>query len=110
MMHGQVTESIKSDKRSLLTPDEVMALPGPKKNAQGDIEEPGEMIIRVAGAAPIRGRQPLYFLEPVFLARAKIAAPTDTDRIGVDVPKDGEHDFDPAKLPDPANAAGEPAD
>ena len=104
MMHGQVTESIKSDKRSLLTPDEVMALPGPKKNAQGDIEEPGEMIIRVAGAAPIRGRQPLYFLEPVFLARAKIAAPADTDRIGVDVPKSGERDFDPANLPDPAGA------
>jgi hypothetical protein len=60
------------------------------------------MIIRVAGAAPIRGRQPLYFLDPVFLARAKIAVPADTDRIGVDVPKDGERDFDPAKLPEPA--------
>jgi type IV secretion system protein VirD4 len=105
MMHGQVTESIRSDKRPLLTPDEVMALPGPKKNASGDIEEPGEMIVRVAGAAPIRGRQPLYFLDPVFLARAKIAAPEDTDRIGVDVPKDGEHDFDPAKMPDTAGAA-----
>ncbi len=45
-----------------------------------------------------------------FLARAKIAAPADTDRIGVDVPKSGEHDFDPAKLPEPADAAGEPGD
>ena len=36
MLHGQVTESIRSDKRPLLTPDEVMALPGPKKNERGD--------------------------------------------------------------------------
>ncbi len=81
MMHGQVTESVKTDKRPLLTPDEVMALPGPKKTPEGDIEEPGEMIVRVAGAAPIRGRQPLYFLDPVFLARAKVPAPAETDRI-----------------------------
>ena len=112
MLHGQVTESIRSDKRPLLTPDEVMALPGPVKNARGDIEEPGEMIVRVAGAAPIRGRQPLYFLDPVFLARARIAAPKDTDRIGVDVPKDGERDFDPAKMKDrePQAAEGQNAE
>lgn len=85
MMHGQVTESIKSDKRPLLTTDEVMALPGPKKNSVGDIEEPGEMIIRVSGFPPIRGRQPLYFMDDVFLARAKIPAPIDTDRIGVEL-------------------------
>ncbi|MDR1612262.1 MAG: type IV secretory system conjugative DNA transfer family protein, partial [Planctomycetota bacterium] len=84
MLHGQVTESIKTDKRSLLTPDEVMALPGPRKNSQGDIEEPGEMIVRVAGGAPIRGRQPLYFLDPVFLARAKVSPPAETDRLGME--------------------------
>lgn len=96
MLHGQVTESIRSDKRPLLTPDEVMALPGPKKNANGDIEEPGEMIVRVAGAAPIRGRQPLYFLDPIFLVRAKIAAPADTDRMGVVVPQGEKRDFSAA--------------
>jgi type IV secretory pathway TraG/TraD family ATPase VirD4 len=85
-----------------------MALPGPRKNASGDIEEPGEMIIRVAGAAPIRGRQPLYFLDPVFLARAKIPAPEDTDRIGVDVPNGEKRDFDPDKLPDPAGTTETP--
>jgi type IV secretory pathway TraG/TraD family ATPase VirD4 len=85
-----------------------MALPGPRKNASGDIEEPGEMIIRVAGAAPIRGRQPLYFLDPVFLARARIPAPEDTDRIGVDVPNGEKRDFDPDKLPDPAGTAETP--
>lgn len=81
MMHGQVSESIKTDKRSLLTADEVMALPGPKKNSSGDIEAPGEMIIRVAGFPPIRGKQPLYFLDPVFLARAKVPAPAVSDRM-----------------------------
>jgi type IV secretion system protein VirD4 len=93
MLHGQVTESIKTDRRPLLTPDEVMALPGPKKNAQGDIEEPGEMIIRVSGAAPIRGRQPLYFLDPVFLARARAPAPADTDRIPLTLSREDNRDF-----------------
>ena len=85
MLHGQVTESMQANKRPLLTPDEVMALPGPKKNSVGDIEEPGEMIIRVAGAAPIRGRQPLYFLDDVFLARAKVPAPVKSDRFGFEM-------------------------
>ncbi len=88
MMHGQVSESIKTDKRPLLTPDEVMALPGPKKNSKGDIEAPGEMIVRVAGFPPIRGKQPLYFLDPVFLARAKVPAPLVSDSMVLQLPKD----------------------
>ncbi len=43
------------------------------------------MIIRVAGAAPIRGRQPLYFLDDVFLARAKVPAPVKSDRFGFEM-------------------------
>ena len=93
MFHGQVTESVKTDKRPLLAPDEVMSLPGPRKNAQGDIEEPGEMIVRVAGGAPIRGRQPLYFLDPVFLARARVPAPPDTDHFRFDMPKEEKREF-----------------
>ncbi len=88
MMNGQVSESIKTDKRPLLTPDEVMALPGPKKNSKGDIEAPGEMIIRIAGHPPIRGKQPLYFLDPVFLARAKVPAPAVSDRMTLQMPKE----------------------
>ncbi len=82
MLSEQVTETVQMNKRPLLTPDEVLALPGPKKNSVGDIEEPGEMIVRVSGAAPIRGRQPLYFLDDVFLARAKVPAPEKSDRFG----------------------------
>lgn len=93
MMHGQVTESIRTDKRPLLTPDEVMAMPGPRKNSVGDIEEPGEMIIRVSGSAPIRGRQPLYFLDETFLARAKVPPPEVSDRMGIDMPENDKHEF-----------------
>ncbi|MDR1744296.1 MAG: type IV secretory system conjugative DNA transfer family protein [Planctomycetota bacterium] len=85
MLGEQVTETVQMNKRPLLTPDEVMAMPGPKKNAVGDIEEPGEMIVRVAGAAPIRGRQPLYFLDDTFLARAKVPAPAKSDRFGFEM-------------------------
>jgi type IV secretion system protein VirD4 len=109
MLHGQVTESIKTDRRPLLTPDEVMALPGPKKNRNGDIEEPGEMIIRVSGAAPIRGRQPLYFLDPVFLARAKVSPPADTDRIPMTLSKEADRDFNKEKKANqPESVTAEP--
>jgi hypothetical protein len=43
------------------------------------------MIVRVAGSPPIRGRQPLYFMDGVFLERAKIPPPADTDRIGIEI-------------------------
>ena len=104
MLHGQVTESMQANKRPLLTPDEVMSLPGPKKNSIGDIEEPGEMIIRVAGAAPIRGRQPLYFLDDVFLARAKVPAPAKSDRFGFQLTKTTTADV--PETPEGENAEG----
>ncbi len=113
MLHGQVTESVKSDKRPLLTPDEVMALPGPRKNAAGDIVEPGEMIVRVAGAPPIRGRQPLYFKDENFLARAKLPAPEDTDRIGIDITNKTKVNIKPTSpdsKPAPAPSGDLPAD
>jgi type IV secretion system protein VirD4 len=109
MLHGQVTESVKSDKRPLLTPDEVMALPGPRKNQAGDIVEPGEMIVRVAGAPPIRGRQPLYFKDEFFLARAKLPAPKDTDRIGIDITDNTKVNLNPTS-PDPTPPGDQPAD
>lgn len=82
MVKGQVSETVQASKRPLLTPDEVMNMPGPRKNAAGDIVAPGEMIVKVAGAWPIRGVQPLYFLDDVFLARAKLPSPKSSDRLG----------------------------
>ncbi len=79
VFEDSVSHSIHSVKRALLTPDEAMHLAGPKKNSAGDIVEPGEMVINVSGFAPIRGRQPLYFKDPTFLARAKVKAPAEGD-------------------------------
>ncbi len=63
-----------------MTPDEIMRLPGPTKNAKGDILTAGEMLIFVAGLPVIRGRQILYFLDPTFSERSRIKPPP-TDRI-----------------------------
>jgi type IV secretion system protein VirD4 len=60
--------------RALLTTDEVMRLQGPLKNQKGEIVKAGAMITTVAGFAPVYGEQILYFLDPVFSARAKIPA------------------------------------
>jgi type IV secretion system protein VirD4 len=61
--------------RPLLTPNEIMQLRKPEKNDKREIIAPGEMVIFVAGEAPIRGTQILYFQDPVFSRRARISAP-----------------------------------
>jgi type IV secretion system protein VirD4 len=78
---GVATYSVSEQEkqRALLTPDEVMGLKGPLKNKDGLIEEPGDMIIKVSGFPPIRGRQILYFKDPTFLARAQMPAPVISD-------------------------------
>jgi type IV secretion system protein VirD4 len=61
--------------RALMTPDEIMRLKSPVKDAEGRITEPGEMLVFVSGHAPIKGTQSLYFRDPVFSERAKMSAP-----------------------------------
>ena len=39
------------------------------------------MIVYVAGYPAIYGRQPLYFKDPIFQARAEIPAPKKSDKI-----------------------------
>ena len=60
---------------------EVLAVGPGKKNDKGEIEEAGDMVIYVAGYPAIYGKQPLYFKDPVFQARASIPAPKATDRL-----------------------------
>ena len=67
--------SVTETARNLLTPDECMRLPGPVKDSQGRVTKPGDMLIFTAGQSTIYGRQILYFLDPVFSARAKIPVP-----------------------------------
>ena len=80
-MMGQVSRTIQEVQRPLLTPDECLRMPGPRKNASGEIEKAGDMVIYVAGYPAIYGKQPLYFKDPVFQARASIPAPKLSDKL-----------------------------
>lgn len=89
-MLGQVSRTFQEVQRPLLTPDECLRMPGPRKNEQGDIVEAGDMVIYVAGHPAIYGRQPLYFKDPVFQARAAIPAPPASDTLEPLVQDPGE--------------------
>jgi type IV secretion system protein VirD4 len=80
VLMDSVSMNYDSTQRPLLTPDECMRLRGPNKDKEGNITEPGEMLIFVAGHAPIRGTQILFFRDPTLLARSQVPAPM-TDRI-----------------------------
>lgn len=84
-LHGQVSRTMQEVQRPLLTPDECQRMPGPRKNAAGDIEKAGDMVIYVAGYPAIYGRQPLYFQDPIFIARAAIDPPKRPDTIRPDL-------------------------
>jgi type IV secretion system protein VirD4 len=74
-----ITTSTQATQRPLLTADEVMRLPAAKKDARGNVTEPGDMLIFMAGQTPIYGKQILYFMDPTFAARAKVPAPEKSD-------------------------------
>jgi len=78
---GQVSRTIQEVQRPLLTPDECLRMPGPVKTGDGDIAEAGDMVVYVAGYPAIYGKQPLYFKDRTFQARASIPAPKHSDKI-----------------------------
>jgi len=78
-MHGHVTRTAQETQRALLTPDECMRLPAPKKGDNGDIIESGDMIVYVSGFPAIYGKQPLYFQDATFQKRAEVRPPKTTD-------------------------------
>lgn len=78
---GSRSASISETSRPLLTPDECLRLPSSQKDSSGKVIAPGDMLIFTAGQRPIYGRQILYFLDPVFSARAKIEAPAKSDNL-----------------------------
>jgi type IV secretion system protein VirD4 len=78
---GQVSRTIQEVQRPLLTIDECLRMPGPVKSEAGDIVKAGDMVVYVAGYPAIYGRQPLYFQDPTFQARAAVPAPKDSDRL-----------------------------
>jgi type IV secretion system protein VirD4 len=79
--------SEQDSQRPLLTPDEVMRLPGPRKTEAGEIIEPGNLLVFVSGRAPIYGVQPLYFRDPIFSKRAAIAPPAPQRPVRADPPE-----------------------
>lgn len=78
---GQVSRSYQEVQRPLMTSDEISRLPAAEKDREGNITRPGEMLIFVAGHPVIRGRQILYFLDPVFDKRSKIPPPAKSDTV-----------------------------
>ncbi|QIQ22529.1 type IV secretory system conjugative DNA transfer family protein [Zophobihabitans entericus] len=79
LFHTGVSRHIQEVQRPLLTADECLRMPGPVKNANGEIEEAGDMIVYVAGYPAIYGKQPLFFQDPVFLARSQVDMPLTSD-------------------------------
>jgi len=80
-LEGSLLPSVKGQSRSiswqardLLTPDEVLRLRGPIKQGS-NIVQAGDMIVMVAGFAPVYGRQILYFKDATFLRRAQVPPP-----------------------------------
>ena len=78
---GQVSRTVQEVQRPLLTTDECLRMPGAVKNELGDITEAGDMVVYAAGYPAIYGKQPLYFNDPVFQARAAIPAPASSDTL-----------------------------
>lgn len=81
VLMGQVSRTIQEVQRPLLTVDECLRMPGPQKDANDRITHAGDMVIYCAGFPAIYGRQPLYFQDPIFQARAEIESPKHTDKL-----------------------------
>jgi type IV secretion system protein VirD4 len=76
---GHMNASVDYVERPLMTPDEVLRLKPPQKEAVSNTEKivaPGQMLIFVSGTYPILGTQMLYFLDPMLTARASVQPPT----------------------------------
>lgn len=67
--------------RDLLTPDEVTRLKQVNFKSNGKVDEYGEIIVMVAGCPPIKGNQPLYYVDQYFIPRARIPSPEVSDRL-----------------------------
>jgi type IV secretion system protein VirD4 len=73
-----VSTNVDHISRPLITIDELMRLPGPVKEGQGEaqrIVSPGAMLIFIAGQSPIFGKQLLYFQDPTLSKRSAITPP-----------------------------------
>jgi type IV secretion system protein VirD4 len=77
----QVSTTMQEVQRPLLTPDECLRMPGPQKDEHDRITVAGDMVLYCAGFPAIYGRQPLYFEDRTFAARAAVPAPKGSDSL-----------------------------
>jgi len=70
----QKSTSYQEVARPLMTPSEIMKLPGIQV-IDGKAQEAGDMLIFIAGNRPIYGKQFLYFQHEFFKARSAVKAP-----------------------------------
>ncbi len=78
---GHVSKTVEEVQRPLLTVDEALRMPGPKKDAHDRIVSGCDMVVYCSGFPAIYGRLPLYFKDSVFQERAEIEAPKETDKL-----------------------------
>ena len=69
---GSVSQSYQEVSRPLMTADEILRLPKAKTTATGKILDGGAMLIFIAGHAPIKGKQILFFKDQVFIDRSEV--------------------------------------
>lgn len=92
------SDSLNETKRALLTPYEVMTMPGPEKDRRGMITKPGRMIVTVAGMPSVYGTQSLFFLYPEILRRNNMPALTFSDVVIPGVVSPTERKYRPEEL------------
>lgn len=73
------SRSYQDIQRPLMTSHEVRSLAKAETDGNGNILKAGEMLIFAAGMQVILGRQILYFKDPTFSKRSKIAPPAKSD-------------------------------
>jgi type IV secretion system protein VirD4 len=76
-----VSTTMQEVQRPLLTPDECLRMPGPQKDEHDRITVAGDMVLYCAGFPAIYGRQPLYFEDKTFAARAAVSPPKRSDSL-----------------------------
>jgi len=76
-----VSTTMQEVQRPWLTPDECLRMPGPQKDEHDRITVAGDMVLYCAGFPAIHGRQPLYFEDRTFAARAAVPAPKRSDSL-----------------------------
>lgn len=70
---GSVSQSYQEVSRPLMSTDEILRLPKAKVTDRGEILDGGDMLIFIAGHAPIRGKQILFFKDQVFIDRSEVS-------------------------------------